>query len=122
MIYVYIVIYRNLDKPRYINLNHKMSIPNIYQDLIYPVVVIPIISISISIVMGILGIFYNQGLVIYPPEMVIIVTVLFCIVAKIVWSWEHIWVSLGAIVAPSFATMGSTNGAGMVDRDAMIRE
>jgi hypothetical protein len=94
-----------------------MSIPIIFQDLIYPVIIIPIISISISIVMGILGIFYNQGIVIYPPEMIIIVTLLFCIVAKVAWSWGNIWAGLGAIVAPAFATMGE--GSGGV---TMIRE
>ena len=86
MIYVCVVIYRNLDKPRHRNLNHKMSITNTYPELMHPEIIIPIISISTCIVMGIFGIFYTQGIMRYPPETVIIVTLLCCILAKIAWS------------------------------------
>ena len=84
-----------------------MYIAREYPELISPEIIIPIISMSTCIVMGILGVFYTQGVLVYPPETVIIVTLLCCTLAKIAWSWGNIWASIGAVVAPAFATMGS---------------
>jgi hypothetical protein len=84
-----------------------MSIANIYPDIIFP-----IINISTCIITGILGILYTRSIIIYPPETAIIVTLLCCILLKIVWSWGRIWAGIGAVVAPSFATMGGGVGVG----------
>ncbi len=89
-----------------------MSITNIY-----PEIIIPIINISTCIITGILGILYTRSIIIYPPETAIIVTLLCCILLKIVWSWGRILAGLGAIVAPSFATMGSSGRTGMIYRE-----
>ncbi len=84
-----------------------MSIASEYPELMSPEIIIPIISMSTCIIMGILGILYTQGVLLYPPETVIIFTLLFCIVAKVAWSWGRILAAIGAVVAPAFATMGS---------------
>jgi hypothetical protein len=83
-----------------------MSIAREYPELMSPEIIIPIISTSTCIIMGILGILYTQGVLLYPPETVIIFTLLFCIVAKVAWSWGRILAAIGAVVAPAFATMG----------------
>jgi hypothetical protein len=88
-------------------MKQAMSIAAEYPELMYPEIVIPIISMTTCIIMGILGVFYTQGVLVYPPETVIIVTLLCCILAKIAWSWGDIWAGIGAVVAPAFATMGS---------------
>ena len=84
-----------------------MSIAREYPELMSPEIIIPIISMSTCIIMGILGILYTQGVLLYPPETVIIFTLLFCITAKVAWSWGNILAAIGAVVVPAFATMGS---------------
>ena len=88
-------------------MNQVMYIAREYPELMSPEIVITIISMSTCIVMGILGVLYTQGALLYPPETVIIFTLLFCIVAKVAWSWGDILAGIGAVVAPAFATMGS---------------
>ena len=84
-----------------------MSIAREYPERMSPEIIIPIISMSTCIVMVILGVLYTQGVLLYPPETVIIFTLLFCITAKVAWSWGRILAAIGAVVAPAFATMGS---------------
>lgn len=83
-----------------------MSIAREYPELVSPEIIIPIISASTCIVVGILGVLYTQVILLYPPETVIIFTLLCCIVAKVVWSWGRIYAAIGAVVVPAFATMG----------------
>ena len=88
-------------------MNKVMSIAREYPELMSIDIIIPIISLITCIIMGILGILHTQGVLPYPPEMVIIFTLLFCIVAKVAWSWGDILAGIGAVVAPAFATMGT---------------
>ena len=83
-----------------------MSIAREYPELVSPEIIIPIISASTCIVVGILGVLYTQVILLYPPETVIIFTLLCCIVVKVVWSWGRIYAAIGAVVVPAFATMG----------------
>jgi len=83
-----------------------MSIVREYPELMSLEIIIPTISMSAFIIMGILGILYTQVILLYPPETVVIVTLLCCIVAKVAWSWGRILAAIGAVVAPAFATMG----------------
>jgi len=83
-------------------MEQAMNFAETYPELMSPEIIIPIISMSTCIIMGILGILYNQGLFLYPPETVIIVTVVCCILAKVAWAWGNIWAGIGAVVA----TMG----------------
>lgn len=82
-----------------------MSIAREYPELVSPEIIIPIISMSTCIVVGILGVLYTQGVLLYPPETVIIFTLLCCIVAKVAWSWGRIYAAIGAVIVPAFATM-----------------
>ena len=43
----------------------------------------------------------------YPPETVIIFTLLYCIMAKVVCSWGSIWAGIVSVVALAFATTGA---------------
>jgi hypothetical protein len=83
-----------------------MSISRIYPELMYIEVIIPIISMSTCIVIGILGILYTQVIMQYPPETVIIFILLWCVTAKVVCSWASIWAGIVSVVAPAFATTG----------------
>ena len=73
-----------------IRMEQVMSIVREYPELMYPEIIIPMISMSTCIIMGILDILYNKGILLYPPETVIIFTLLFCIIAKVAWSWRRI--------------------------------